>query len=261
MSIRICSILMIALAFAPSMATAQYPINKADTRENPKIARAFREVAAEARASVVRVVGDGKELALGVIVDADGWILTKANDLMAAKKITVRLKNMDDAEAKIVGLHDAYDLLMLKIEADDLKAIRWSDAKDAKPGRWVASVGVSEDPAAIGVVSVGARKLVVNDQPPRNTNINAGFLGVGLEAGEGGAKVTLVERGAAASRAGIKVNDLIFEAAGQKILDQESLINVVQRHRPNDHVEQPNCHHCRCAPAKLRLRRHFHPRQ
>src|SRR5687768_12994618 len=50
-------------------------------RENPRMLAAFREVVAAPSRSVVRVDSGGKPAALGTVVGADGWILTKNSQL------------------------------------------------------------------------------------------------------------------------------------------------------------------------------------
>ena len=47
-------------------------------RGSPKVLAAFRQVVARPSLSTVRVKCDGKDAALGTVVRADGWILTKA---------------------------------------------------------------------------------------------------------------------------------------------------------------------------------------
>jgi S1-C subfamily serine protease len=104
-------------------------------------------------------------------------------------------------------------------------------------GRWVASAGTSEDPLAVGVISVAKRKLVLGDQPPKNSNINAGWLGVGLEEAMGmGAKINSIAPKSPAEKAGIKVNDIVYEVAGRKIVNPETLIDTVGRLKPGDEV-------------------------
>src|SRR6185295_19823320 len=99
----------------------------------------------------------GKDVAFGTVVGADGWILTKWDEIKDKKEILCKLKDGNALLAKVVGANADYDLAVLKIDAKDLQPIEWRPSKDAKVGRWVASVGVGEDPIAIGVVSVGTR--------------------------------------------------------------------------------------------------------
>ena len=153
-------------------------------RNGPKILQVFRPIVATPSESTVRILLDGKEVALGTIVDADGFILTKWSEIDAKRdKVSVKLKDGKILKAKIVGvkdddsIKDAYDLAMLKIDATGLKAVKWGNSKDATVGRWVASAGTGVDPVAVGVVSVATRPHANGDQPAR---FNNGYLGVNL---------------------------------------------------------------------------------
>ena len=213
-------------------------------RNGPKVLQAFRAIVAKPSESTVRVLVDGKQVALGTIVDPDGWIITKWSEIDAKRdKISVKLKDGTVYQAKIVGVKDdvsvehsvtdAYDIAMLKIDATGLVAVKWGNSKEATVGRWVASVGTGADPVAVGVVSVATRLHANGDQPSR---FDSGYLGVGLEPGMGGAKVNGVMSKSPAEKAGVKVNDIVYEAAGRKIIEPQTLINTVGRLRPGDKV-------------------------
>ncbi len=201
-------------------------------KSSPKVLEVFRPVVAKPSASTVRVQNDGKDAALGAVVKADGWVLTKASDLKG--KITVKLADGKDYVAKIVGVDEPCDLALVKIEATGLVPITWRDSKSASPGRWVATPGPGKDPVAIGVVSVATRPYKQGDQPPKNLGSNSGYLGVQLEAGEGGPMIRFVMKDSPAAKAGLKEKDLVYQIGAKKIIDMESLINTVQRHKPGD---------------------------
>ena len=229
------------LGFCTGTALSQSTkVNPDDLRNGPKVVQAFRTVVAKPSEYTVRVLADDKEVAFGVIVDADGFILTKWSEIKDRNSIRCKFKDGKVLDAKIVGVKDeedaAYDLALLKVEAKGLPTVQWRSSKDITVGRWVASVGTGENPIAVGVVSVTARKLKQNDQPPKTGNVNAGYLGVGLEPGDGGAKINKVEKGTPAFKAGLKVNDIVYEAAGKKIIDHESLINTIGRFKPGEKV-------------------------
>src|SRR5205085_1417434 len=139
----------------------------------------FRSVVAQPSESTVRVVCDGKDAALGAIVAGDGWIITKASELKG--KIVCRLKDGRDYDAKIIGVHPEHDIALLKVDATELKPVAWRDSKEAKVGRWVASVAPGDDPVAIGIISVGTRPFKLGDQPLKNASFDGAYLGVGLE--------------------------------------------------------------------------------
>ena len=211
-------------------------ISKDVHRDAPKTLQAFRSVIAKASLATVRVQSDGKDAALGVVVEADGYVITKASELKGA--ITCKLKDGRTLDAKIVGVEKEHDLALLKIDAKQLPVVDWRPSKEAKVGKWVASAGIGDDPVAIGVVSVATRKFKNGDQPPKLSNEKSGYLGVGLEPGtEGGARVTQVQPGSPAAKIGLKKDDTIYEAGGRKILDQESLINAIARLKPGDEIK------------------------
>src|SRR4051812_48404432 len=142
---------LLLLAFLP-IAHAQEEL-----RTNPKFVQNFREVVQPHTPSVVRIRCDGKDTCLGIVVGSDGWILTKAHDLRG--KINCALHDGRDYEGRIVGVHEGHDLALLKIAAPSLRALPWSHSKHLKAGNWVASVGLGQDAAAVGIVSVPTRKV------------------------------------------------------------------------------------------------------
>jgi serine protease Do len=235
-------ILVLALLLAFAGTAVSQPTKIDDLRNGPKVLKAFREVVAKPSAHTVRVLADGKEVALGTIIEADGWILTKWSEIEAKKdKVTVRLKDGKVLKAEVRGVKDdkggAYDIAMLKVDAKGLPTVEWRPSKDATVGKWVASVGTGADPVAIGVVSVATRKYKAGDQGPKIDNFKAGYLGVGnLTEAMGGAKVGSFPKPSPAEKAGLKVNDIIYEIGGRRILDTESLINIVGRFKPGDKV-------------------------
>ncbi|HEX3315406.1 MAG TPA: trypsin-like peptidase domain-containing protein, partial [Gemmataceae bacterium] len=191
------------------LAQRQPGVDPDTLKSSTKVIKAFHDVVARASASTVRVRSRGKDVALGVVVDPAGLILTKDSDLK--DDIKVVFKDGKELDATVIGAQDSYDLALLKVDAKDLKPIEWRSAKNAIVGQFVASVGPSGDAIAVGVVSVGVRKLKAGDQPPRNLGTNSGYLGVGLEAAEGGAKVTMVQNPSPALKAGVKVGDIVYE--------------------------------------------------
>src|SRR5438552_2845881 len=63
------------------------------SNSDPKFLALFRDAVAPAAKSTVRIKCEGKDTALGVVLTADGFILTKASDLVG--KITVLLPGGD----------------------------------------------------------------------------------------------------------------------------------------------------------------------
>ena len=188
--------------------------------------QAFRDVVAKPSESTVRVLCDDKDAALGVIVTEDGYVLTKSSELKS--KLVCKLKDGRSFAAKIVGVEDKHDLAMLKIEAKGLRPIEWRESKSAVVGNWLASPGIGEEPVAIGVVSVAARKPALRDMPAPKIVRNAGYLGIGLDDGDGAPKIGMVTPRSPAAKAGLQVGDLVLKVAGRTVKTPDSLVATIQ---------------------------------
>ena len=62
---------------------------------------AFKPVVADASQSTVRVMSSGRDVALGTVVGADGWIVTKYSELR--EPLLCRLSDGKQLPAKMVG--------------------------------------------------------------------------------------------------------------------------------------------------------------
>ncbi|MEN6450022.1 MAG: trypsin-like peptidase domain-containing protein [Thermoguttaceae bacterium] len=204
-------------------------------RNAPEVRRAFREVVQQASQCVVRLKRDGKDAVLGTIVGPDGWILTKASEILTDSgelkgKITCRLRDGREFDVRVIGVLNPpfsppLDLAMLKIDARQLPMIPW---KVSQPGvgEWLASAGIDDDPVAIGVVSVPRRSI-----PPIG-----GQMGVQLSEKAGPARVVQVVSGGPAAVAGLKADDTITHINGRPAANTATLRNLLGRHKPGDEI-------------------------
>ena len=104
-------------------------------------------------------------LGSGVIVSADGFILTNNHVVADADEITVRLMDDRDLKAKVVGTDKDSDVALIKVEAKDLPAVRFGDSDKLDVGEWVVAIGspFSENLAhtvTAGIVSAKGRTQV-----------------------------------------------------------------------------------------------------
>ncbi len=100
-------------------------------------------------------------LGSGTIVDPRGIIITNLHVINGANLIYVKLKDQTEYPAQVVGYDRGTDLAVLKIEADNLPFIRFSNSQ-VKVGQWVMAVGSPfgfEDTVTVGVVSAKGRSL------------------------------------------------------------------------------------------------------
>jgi len=118
----------------------------------------------------------------GVIVDSEGYIITAFHVIKGARRIRVELDGRvhpktpnnpiagytpkSSFPAKIVGTFEDADLAVLKIDAQDLPAISFSDPSYLRQGQLVASLGSPEglrNSFSLGVVSAVDRQIEPDD--------------------------------------------------------------------------------------------------
>ena len=97
----------------------------------------------------------------GFIISPDGYILTNTHVVSNASKITVKLTDRREFDAKVVGEDERTDVAVIKIVAKgDLPVVRLGDSSKLRPGQWVLAIGSPfgfENTVTAGVVSATAR--------------------------------------------------------------------------------------------------------
>jgi len=105
------------------------------------------------------LIGQGS----GFLISADGLILTNHHVVGDAHRVTVRLHDGRDFEAKPVGSDPRTDLAVIKIEASDLPHIELGDSSLLEPGEFVMAIGSPfglVHTVTVGVVSAVGRSAV-----------------------------------------------------------------------------------------------------
>jgi len=86
-------------------------------------------------------------LGSGVIVSADGYVLTNNHVVEGAQKVEVELQDRRRLEARIVGTDPASDLAVLKLDARDLPVLPIGDSDAVRVGDVVLAFG---NPLGVG---------------------------------------------------------------------------------------------------------------
>ena len=104
-----------------------------------------------------RPQGDLKRMGLGsgVIVDANGTILTNNHVVKDADNIKVQLMDGRTFEAKVKGTDPLTDLAVVTIKAKDLQAIKLGNSDEARVGEWVLAIGSPLNPQLEHTVTAG----------------------------------------------------------------------------------------------------------
>ena len=128
-----------------------------------------------------------RSLGSGVIVSADGYILTSNHVIERASKIRVLLNGTKEYEAEIVGQDELTDVALIKISSDEkLPFVRVGDSDALRIGDQVMAIGnpfgVGQT-ATMGIVSAKGRNIgmmAYEDFIQTDASINPGNSGGAL---------------------------------------------------------------------------------
>lgn len=119
--------------------------------------------------------GDGQEefdtqsLGSGFIIDKAGYIITNNHVVREAEEIIVRLTDRRELKAEVIGTDARSDIALLKVNADNLPAVRLGDSEKLKVGEWVMAIGSPfgfDNTVSAGIVSQIGRNLPSENYVP-----------------------------------------------------------------------------------------------
>lgn len=166
----------------------------------------------------------------GVIISTDGYIATNNHVIEGASKITVRLTDGKEYEAKLIGTDAQTDVAVIKIEGATLQPVTLGDSDTIGVGDTAIAIGnpLGELGGTVtnGIISALDRQIVLENQTmtllQTNAAINPGNSGGGL-FNDQGELIGLV----VAKSSGSNVEGLGFAIPVNVVKDVvESIINV-----------------------------------
>lgn len=98
----------------------------------------------------------------GVILSADGYIVTNNHVVKDADELLVKLNDNREFKGRIIGTDPQTDLALIKIEANKLQPITVGNSENLKVGEWVLAIGNPfslTSTVTAGIVSAKARGL------------------------------------------------------------------------------------------------------
>ena len=124
----------------------------------------------------------------GVILTADGYIVTNNHVIEDASKISVKLKNGESYDAQLIGTDETTDLAVLKIGANGLQAATLGDSDTIQVGEMAVAIGnpLGELGGTVteGIVSALDREITIDGQQmtllQTDAAVNPGNSGGGL---------------------------------------------------------------------------------
>lgn len=159
--------------------------------------------------------GFGMGVASGVIISADGYIVTNNHVVEQAGDVRVTLDDGRELEAKVIGTDPPADLALLKVEAKGLPFLKFGDSSKLRLGEIVLAVGnpfgVGQT-VTMGIVSAKGRSgmgiVDYEDFIQTDAAINPGNSGgalVGLDGSLVGINTAIVSRSGGAAGIGFAV--------------------------------------------------------
>ncbi|MCY4780824.1 Do family serine endopeptidase [Sphingobacterium sp. UT-1RO-CII-1] len=124
----------------------------------------------------------------GVLISADGYIVTNNHVVEDADKIEVKMTDQRIYEAKVIGRDPDFDLALIKINATGLPFVKLGDSDRVRIGEWVLAVGYPlslKSTVTAGIVSAKGRKIGIlgeqsspygygqSDEPIANTAVES----------------------------------------------------------------------------------------
>lgn len=124
----------------------------------------------------------------GVILTADGYIVTNNHVISGANKITVKTKDGNSYDAELIGTDAKTDLAVIKINADNLNPVILGSSSDLAVGDTAVAIGnpLGELGGSVsqGIISALDREITIDNQKmtllQTDTAINPGNSGGGL---------------------------------------------------------------------------------
>ena len=102
-------------------------------------------------------------LGSGMIISADGYVLTNNHVVGGADEVKVSLSDGREFSAEVVGTDRKTDIAVLKLKATGLVPVQWGDSDSLKVGEWVIAVGSPfglDQTVTAGIISAKGRANV-----------------------------------------------------------------------------------------------------
>lgn len=120
----------------------------------------------------------------GFLISNDGFILTNNHVVGENGKLTVRLNDGQEFDARVIGKDPATDVALIKIDAQNLPYLKLGNSDKLRVGQWVVAIGNTlglQASLTVGVVSAKGRNNLdiarVEDFIQTDAAINRGNSG------------------------------------------------------------------------------------
>lgn len=169
------------------------------------------------------VIMNGRdEAGYGVVISADGYILTKASEYQELGKPLVVIDRTRYEEVKLLVVDPTWDVALLKVEAKDLVPVVYAPTSEVPQGTWVIANGATTRTtrrALAGIVSAKIREIPA---------AGGAALGIVLTQNSKKLEISEVNEKSGAKEADLRKGDIIIEVEGSKVRKITDLAEVLK---------------------------------
>jgi len=172
---------------------------------------------------------EDRQLALGIIIDETGLVITKASEVELSSQLICQVGNRY-LPGRVLRIDNRNDVALIALEestAYPFVPIRWGD-QVTQLGSFVVTPNFDGRVLALGTHSTNIRSTVAGEQA---------FLGVQPQTTDAGVLVQDVRPGSASYEAGLRDGDVILQMDGESITSVAELVHFIRSKQPGDRVE------------------------
>ena len=215
-------ILSITTAALLLPAAAQQSLDSAFRTTGTAVVAAFETQRQVLQTSSAVILSGRKEVAYGVVISAEGHILTKASEVRDVADLTVTVDKTNYPAAKVLMVDPTWDVALLKIEATGLVPVVYAPTSAVPQGTWVVANGATTRTARrllAGIVSAKIREIPAS---------GGAALGVILKPKSKLLELDAVNEKSGAKEAGLQKGDVILSIEGKKMKKIEEIGEILK---------------------------------
>ena len=206
-----------------------------NSRTDREYLKQFSTFGKSHNSSVVKVNQNGKQVALGTIINESGYAVSKSS-LIKDDNISCTYKGKK-YDAKVVGRDKGYDIVLLKIDGEGFNQAKWA-SKDALLGSLLFTPDYDGDIVATGTVSLLPRRITKYGLGIANKSSDLPVsLGLILDDSFGTLEVNRVTPGSPADKVGLLEGEVLTKIDSIELNKQSQLIDYLKKKKPNDKVK------------------------
>jgi S1-C subfamily serine protease len=211
--------------------TAQQSLESDFRTSGTAVVAAFETQRQVLQSSSAVMLDGRKEVGYGVVVSAEGHILTKASEIAPVKSLSVTVDQTVYRDAKVLLTDPMWDVALVKIEAAGLIPVVYAETSALPQGSWVVANGATTRTARrllAGIVSAKIREIPVAGGPA---------LGVVLSSETKRLVIEEVNEKSGAKEAGLEKGDVILSIEGKKVTKIEEIGEVLKDRKEGSKVK------------------------